>query len=101
MKHYKIAKLLSDSTASKCVRRKWIKLIDYQTVNISLTKNIRFKTPILRLDLFDYSDAYIVVKRTIGLLAAAENGNNEVEKDVAFKNNPLFRQNACHKLTTH
>ena len=55
----------------------------------------------LRLDLIDYSDAYIVVKRTIGLLAAAENGNNEVEKDVAFKNNPLFRQYACQKLTTH
>ena len=85
MEHYKIAKLLSDSTWSKCVRRKWIKLIDYQAVNISSTKNIRFKTPMLRLDLIDYSDAYIVVKRTIGLLAAAENGNNEVEKDLHLK----------------
>ena len=29
------------------------------------TKNIRFKTPMLKLDLGNYSDAYIVVKVTI------------------------------------
>ena len=38
----------------------------------------------LRSDLCDYSDAYIVVKRTIDLLAAAANENDKTEKDVFF-----------------
>ena len=45
----------------------------------------------LRSDLCDYSDAYIVVKRVIDLLAAAANENDKAEKNVAFKNNAPFR----------
>ena len=45
----------------------------------------------LRSYLFDYSDTYIVVKGTTDLLSAAANENDEVEKDVAFKNNVPFR----------
>ena len=45
----------------------------------------------LRSYLCDYSDAYIVVKRTIDLLGTAANGNDKAEKDVAFKNNAPFR----------
>ena len=40
----------------------------------------------LRLYLCDYSDAYIVLKGKIDLLAATANENDKVEKDVAFKN---------------
>ena len=43
----------------------------------------------LRSDLCDYSDAYIV-KREIDLLAATANENNKAEKDVGFKNNAPF-----------
>ena len=32
----------------------------------SVNKSIRFKTSLLRSDLYDYSDAYIVLKRRIG-----------------------------------
>ena len=35
----------------------------YQVINILLTKILRFKTSMLRSDLCDCSDAYIVVKR--------------------------------------
>ena len=45
----------------------------------------------LRSDLCDYSDAYIVVKEAIDLLASAANENNKAEKNVAFKNNAPFR----------
>ena len=45
----------------------------YQAVNILSTKIVRFKTSMLRSGLCGYSDAYIVVKGTIDLLAAAEN----------------------------
>ena len=45
----------------------------------------------LRLDLCDYSDAYIVVKGTIDLLAAASNENDKAQKNVTFKNSSPFR----------
>ena len=45
----------------------------------------------LRSDLCDYSDAYIVVKGKIDLLAAAANENDKPEKNVVFKNNVPFR----------
>ena len=54
-------------------------------------KSTRFTTLILRSDLYDYSDAYIVVKGTIDILAAATNENDNAEKDVVFKNNTPFR----------
>ena len=39
----------------------------------------------------DYSDAYIVVKKTIDLLDADANENDQADKNVAFKNNAPFR----------
>ena len=45
----------------------------------------------LRSDLCDYSDTYIVVKGTIDLLADAANENDRAEKDIASENNTLFR----------
>ena len=41
----------------------------------------------LRSYLCDYSDAYIAVKETIDILAAAANENDKAEKYVSFKNN--------------
>ena len=60
----------------------------YQVVNILLTKNIRFKTSMLRSDSCDYGDAYIVVKGAIDILAAAANESDKAEENVAFKNYP-------------
>ena len=43
-------------------------------------------------ELWGYSDANIVVKKTIDLLAAAAaKENSKAEKDNAYKNNALFR----------
>ena len=41
--------------------------------------------------LCDYSDAYIVIKGTIDLLAAAANKNDKDQKNAAFENNAPFR----------
>ena len=51
-------------------------------------KSIRFKTPMLRSNLCDYSDAYILVKGTITVTApgANNNANNIREK----RNRPLI-----------
>ena len=62
---YKISKLLSDSTVSKFVTKKWIKVNDLSSDQYSVNKNIRFKTSMLRLDLCIYGDEYIAVKGRI------------------------------------
>ena len=54
------------------------------------SKHIRFKTPMLRSDLCEYSDAYIVVE---GKIIVADPDNDEYDKKLAFKNNALF--NSC------
>ena len=64
MEHYKISKLLNDSIASKFVRKKWVEVNDLLNGQYSVNKNIMFKTSMLRSDLRDYSNAYIVVKGT-------------------------------------
>ena len=40
-------------------------------------KSIRFKTPMLRSDLCDYSDLYILVKGTITVTAPGVNNNTK------------------------
>ena len=45
----------------------------------------------LTSDLCDYSDAYSVVKGAIDLLAAPVNEDDKAQKNVALKNNALFR----------
>ena len=57
---------------------------EYVTVNSLLNtysenKSIRFKTPMLRSNVSDYSDAYILVNGTI-TVTAAEGANNIREK---------------------
>ena len=59
MEQHKISKLLNDSTLSKFVKKNnESKQIIYQ---YSVNKKLRFKTSMLRSDLGDYSNAYIVV----------------------------------------
>ena len=52
MEHYKISKLLNDSTVSKFVSKKWVN--DFSSGQHSINKNIRFKTLMLRSYLCDY-----------------------------------------------
>ena len=91
MGHYKICKLLNKSTVLKIVTKKWLEVNDLASSQYSINKNIKFKTSMLRSYLRDYSDAYVVVKGTVDLLATAANENDKAEKDVAFKNNGPFR----------
>ena len=65
MECYKISKLLNNSTVSKCVTKKCMEVNDLSGGQYSASKNIRFKTSMLRSNLCDYSDAYIVVKGRI------------------------------------
>ena len=67
MEYQKIVNLL-DTTSDKVPRfitKKWIEFHDQSGTakdRYKPSKQIRFKTSMLRSDLCDYSDAYIVVK---------------------------------------
>ena len=60
-------------------------------INWSIFCEQKYKTSILRSDLCNYSDTYIVVKGTIDLATAVANENDKAQKNVAFKNNVPFR----------
>ena len=54
-------------------------------------KSVRFKTPMLRSNLCDYSDAHILVKGTIAVTTlGANNGANNIRDK---KNRPLILKN--------
>ena len=69
------------------ITKKWIEVHDQSNEICSINKQIRFKTPMLRSDLCDYSDAYIVVKRDFTF---ANPNNNAYDKKIAFENNAPF-----------
>ena len=50
------------------VNEKWIKVYDQSEGNYNVNNEIRIKTSMLRSDLCDYSNAYIVVKGTITIV---------------------------------
>ena len=56
--------------------------------NYSPNKEIRIKTSMLRSDLCNFSDAYMVVEGDITF--EGDNDANKKNKDLAFKNNAPF-----------
>ena len=54
-----------DKDLSRFVTIKWIEVYDQSEKNYNSNKEIRIKTSMLRSDLCDFSEAYIVVKGTI------------------------------------
>ena len=54
-----------DKIFPKFVTKKWIEVFDQSEGNYSPNKEVRIKTSMLRSDLCDFSDAYIVVKGNI------------------------------------
>ena len=67
------------------VTKKWIEVYDQSEKNYNTNKEIR---PMLRSDLCNFSDAYIVVKRDITL--EGDNDPNKHNKNLAFTNNAPF-----------
>ena len=91
MEFQKVINLLDttsdDKDIPRFVTKKWIEVYDQSEKSYNVNKEIRIKTPMLRSDLCDFSDAYIVVKGTI----TVTNPNNaKRNKAVAFKNNAPF-----------
>ena len=54
-----------DKDLPRFVTKKWIEVYDQSEKSYNVNKEIRIKTSMLRSDLCDYSDSYIVVKGNI------------------------------------
>ena len=74
----KIFKLLNDSTISKFVKWKWIEVIDLSNGQNSTKKNKKIKNPMLRSNLCDFSDSYILVKDII-TVGGTNNANKKIK----------------------
>ena len=92
MEYQKITNLLGikPDEVPRFITKKWIEVHD-QSGNAEdrykPSKQIRFKTSMLRSDLCDFSDAYIVVKGTI---TVTDPHNDAYDNKLAFENNAAF-----------
>ena len=66
--------------------KNWIEVYDQWERNNNVNKEIRILTPMLRSDLCNFNDAYVVK----GTIAVPEPSNAKRNKIVAFKNNAPF-----------
>ena len=71
MEYQKITDLLGNISdkVPKFITKKWIEVHDQSGETYSTNKQIRYKTSILRSDLCDFNDAYIVDKGKITVSA--------------------------------
>ena len=76
-----------DKNLPRFVTKKWIEVYDQSGKDYRVNKEIRIKTPMLRSNLCDFNDAYIVVK---GVITVTDPDNGKRNKSVAFKNNTPF-----------
>ena len=91
MELQKIVNLLDTTSDDKdlpiSVTKKWIEVYDPSGRDYRVNKEIRTKTQILRSDLSDFSDVYIVLK---GYIAVTNPDDAKRSKCVTFKNNAPF-----------
>ena len=95
MEHDKINNLLvyednESEQLSKFVTRQYVEVKSLSNT-YNENKSIRFKTPMLRSNLCDYSDAYILVKGTI--MVTAPGANNDADNIRDKRNRPVILKN--------
>ena len=91
MEYQKIANLLDNASnqPSKFRTRNWVEIND-ESRGTYTSNDIKFKTTMLRSNLCDYADAYILVNGRITITGAGDNAAatqaDERDKSVTFKN---------------
>ena len=104
MEYQKIVHLLDNEVAlsasnkpSKFKTRNWVEIND-ESRGTYTSNDIKFKTTMLRSNLCDYADAYILVNGRITITGAGDDGAarqaDERGKDVRFKNCAPYLLNA-------
>ena len=91
MEYQKIVNLLNNKSdqPSKCRTRNWVEINAGSRGNYA-NSNIKFKTTMLRSNLCDYADSYILLKGTMTITGGGDNAParraDERGKGVTFKN---------------
>ena len=91
MQYQKIENLLDSASnqPSKLRTKNWVEIND-ESRGAYTSNDIKFKTTMLRSNLFDYADAYILVKGTITITGAGNDAAakrlDERNKGIIFKN---------------
>ena len=85
MEYQKIINILDDTKNQSSTFRNWVE-INYELKGRYDNSNIRFETSLIRSNVCDYSDVYILVKRIIiaPSMAAASAAVNNTNKKVIF-----------------
>ena len=83
MAHQKVLNLLNEANDSKFAKRKWNIATDNSKANYDAVNEITFNTEVLKSNLCDYNDAYILLRGNITIIG------HQVTQ-VAFKNCALF-----------
>ena len=89
MGYQKIANLIEDTSnqPSKFRTKNWVEINDESRGTYNVNSQIKFKITMLKSSLYDYSDAYILVKGTVTVNnTAAAAAVNNANKKVIFKN---------------
>ena len=91
MEYQKIANLLNDESnkPSKFRTRNWVEIND-ESRGTYTSNDIKFKTTMLRSNLCDYADAYILVKGTIAVTGA---GDDDAAKQLDERNKSVIIKN--------
>ena len=91
MEFQKIVNFLDTTSDNKdlprFVTKKWVDVHDQSGGKYNVNKEIRIKTSMLRSNVCDFNDAYIVAK---GDITVGAPNNAKRKKVVAFKNNAPF-----------
>ena len=99
MEYQKITNLgTTPNKMSRFITKKWVEVHDQlgdANDRYKPNKPIRFKTSMLRSDLCNFSDVYIVVKGDITLTKAAFDFIDVRNRFLAFKNNAPFTNYIC------
>ena len=90
MEYDKINNLLG-SEIENFVTREYVR-VNSLSNTYNENKSVRFKTPMLRLDLCDYADVYILVngRITVAAAAGANNIRDKKNRKLILKNNAQF-----------
>ena len=103
MEYQKISKLLHNaSNQPSKFRTKNLVEINDESRGTNTGSDIKFKTTMLRSDLCDYADAYILVKGKITITGAGDNAAarlaDERKKGVVFKTcAPMHKENKRYR----
>ena len=94
MEYQKVMNLLDNTPnqPSKSGKKNWVEINDDARGTYRTNSQIKFKNSIVKSSCCDYSDAYILAKRTISIATVPPppaNSNN-TDKEVKFKNFALF-----------